>query len=79
MTATMTFLCEECGGEGSVERTRTGINNFSPYVDITESSCDECGGSGEIERQDHDICSWKRARVEYPKLISVEITPGEIK
>ena len=47
--------------------------------DYYEAPCTQCDGSGEIERQDQDICSWKRARAEYPDLISVEITPGEIK
>lgn len=76
MTATMTFLCEECGGDGMVDVVKSGVHDFSPYVDYYEAPCTECDGSGEIERQDRSICSWKRARVEYPDLISVEITPN---
>jgi RecJ-like exonuclease len=67
----ITFWCDKCDGHGTVEDVKTGVHDFSPYVDFYEVRCEECGGSGESYHEEI-FDSLDDAKNQYPKATLIE-------
>lgn len=59
--------CPECEGEGWqwYEGVKSGVSNYTPYVDYYDykGECENCNGSGEIEDDGIDDENWEDTHV----------------